>query len=443
MPVSQPFSLTNIPINPPDTAQTLPQPPNRLRQRLQALQGKGQPLEKGARQSLEGGLSADLSRVHIHTDAEADTLAQSLQAEAFTTGPDIFFRAGRYAPSTSEGFHILAHEATHVVQQTVKKSPEISTGESLTISHPDDHAEQSAEATARQLTRTHQGASDRTGHLFQSRPGSFHSPTATPSSSPLLVQRMMTPRSLKVKAKTKEQEEQERKKRLKTTNPTNAPTTVPPTPAPTTPIPIVSTTPTPSIPITPTPIISTTPTPSIPTTPTPIVSTVPTPSVPIPPTPVVSPVPPTPHVVPPPVPAPPPIPAVLAGYTGKDILAHIYISKVSPGYYPDARDALADIAKTVKTSLTQHLDATGTPSEILASYPKALSQEEIEALASAFLGKKVSGTGIQGQNIALGGTKVHLTYRPPSVKVRSKDYEANLQIRVNDKNVLNYHIPAS
>ncbi|NEP28586.1 DUF4157 domain-containing protein, partial [Moorena sp. SIO3I6] len=41
-----------------------------------------------------------------------------IQARAFTTGKDIFFRQGEYNPGSQEGKKLIAHELTHVVQQT-------------------------------------------------------------------------------------------------------------------------------------------------------------------------------------------------------------------------------------------------------------------------------------------------------------------------------------
>jgi hypothetical protein len=51
------------------------------------------------------------------TSEDADDLARSLNADAFTTGSDIFFRRGTYRAGTTEGRSLLAHELTHVVQQ--------------------------------------------------------------------------------------------------------------------------------------------------------------------------------------------------------------------------------------------------------------------------------------------------------------------------------------
>ena len=70
---------------------------------------------------MEQRLGADFDGVRLHTDARADRLSRSLQAQAFTTGNDIFFRRGGYAPGSATGRHVLAHELAHVAQQ--RRSP--------------------------------------------------------------------------------------------------------------------------------------------------------------------------------------------------------------------------------------------------------------------------------------------------------------------------------
>ncbi|MCD0155803.1 DUF4157 domain-containing protein [Deinococcus sp. 6GRE01] len=87
-------------------------------QRIQARRGGGNPLPEAVRRHLEHGLNHDLSRVRIHDDAEADKLAKGVNAIAFTTGTDIFFRSGRFDPNTRGGLELLAHEVTHTVQQS-------------------------------------------------------------------------------------------------------------------------------------------------------------------------------------------------------------------------------------------------------------------------------------------------------------------------------------
>nr|MCM0593799.1 DUF4157 domain-containing protein [Gloeotrichia echinulata DEX184] len=60
---------------------------------------------------------ADFSGVKVHTDGQSDQLNRSIQARAFTTGQDVFFRQGEYNPGSRGGQELIAHELTHVVQQ--------------------------------------------------------------------------------------------------------------------------------------------------------------------------------------------------------------------------------------------------------------------------------------------------------------------------------------
>jgi hypothetical protein len=84
---------------------------------IQQAQGGGSPLDAGVRATMGGVFGVDFSAVKIHTDARAQQLNRSLQAKAFTTGQDIFFGQGVYAPGSREGRELIAHELTHVVQQ--------------------------------------------------------------------------------------------------------------------------------------------------------------------------------------------------------------------------------------------------------------------------------------------------------------------------------------
>lgn len=67
---------------------------------------------------MEQAFGADFSGVKVHTDTQADQLNQSIQAKAFTIGQDVFFRSGTYEPGSHGGQELLAHELTHVVQQS-------------------------------------------------------------------------------------------------------------------------------------------------------------------------------------------------------------------------------------------------------------------------------------------------------------------------------------
>lgn len=64
------------------------------------------------------GEKFDLSRVRVHTDARAAESARSVNALAYTVGNSIVFGAGQFAPQTHDGRRLIAHELTHVAQQT-------------------------------------------------------------------------------------------------------------------------------------------------------------------------------------------------------------------------------------------------------------------------------------------------------------------------------------
>lgn len=84
---------------------------------IETARGSGQPLAEGVRAPMEQAMGADFSRVRVHTDPQADQLSRSLNAHAFTTGEDLFFRDGAFRPQSDEGEELLAHELAHVVQQ--------------------------------------------------------------------------------------------------------------------------------------------------------------------------------------------------------------------------------------------------------------------------------------------------------------------------------------
>lgn len=88
-----------------------------VEQAIQRARGGGQALDRGARARMESAFGTDFSGVRVHADARADALNRRLNARAFTTGQDIFFRQGAYDPGSSSGRELLAHELTHVVQQ--------------------------------------------------------------------------------------------------------------------------------------------------------------------------------------------------------------------------------------------------------------------------------------------------------------------------------------
>ncbi|MCE7991875.1 MAG: DUF4157 domain-containing protein [Roseivirga sp.] len=85
---------------------------------IQTTQGHGSPMAKSTRAEMENGIGADFSSVRIHTDSSAIKMNQEMGARAFTTGRDVYFNTGEYRPETKSGKQLLAHELTHVVQQS-------------------------------------------------------------------------------------------------------------------------------------------------------------------------------------------------------------------------------------------------------------------------------------------------------------------------------------
>ena len=95
-----------------------------VQQSIQQARGGGHLLPENVRGSMEQAFGANFGGVRIHTDTKANQLNQSLQAHAFTTGQDIYFRRGAYDPIGRRGQMLLAHELTHVIQQDGSGRPQ-------------------------------------------------------------------------------------------------------------------------------------------------------------------------------------------------------------------------------------------------------------------------------------------------------------------------------
>ena len=80
--------------------------------------GGGQPLDLATRNEMESRFGHDFDDVRLHTDSGAAEAARAVRARAFTIGRDIYFGDGKLDPSSEQGRKLIAHELTHVVQQS-------------------------------------------------------------------------------------------------------------------------------------------------------------------------------------------------------------------------------------------------------------------------------------------------------------------------------------
>ncbi len=84
----------------------------------QVLSSPGQPLDAGTRSFMESRFHHDFSHVRVHTDARAAESARAVGANAYTVAQDVVFGPGLFQPGTAMGQRLLAHELTHVLQQS-------------------------------------------------------------------------------------------------------------------------------------------------------------------------------------------------------------------------------------------------------------------------------------------------------------------------------------
>jgi len=116
--------------------------------RINRARGGGQPLESAVQEQMGAAMGYDFTGVRVHTSPESADLNRQLSARAFTTGQDIFVRQGDYAPHSSSGRELIAHELSHVVQQSTGRVG--GSGGRMTVRPAGDAFEQEADALARQ-----------------------------------------------------------------------------------------------------------------------------------------------------------------------------------------------------------------------------------------------------------------------------------------------------
>src|SRR6266851_830719 len=109
---------------------------------------------------VESPAARDRAGIRLHTDDSAAKSADSLGAAAYTRGRDIYFGAGKYAPVTSEGKELLAHELSHALRNEPGEQSTRSLATSDVVS-ADDRSEREADSIGRRQgwgTSTHAGA---------------------------------------------------------------------------------------------------------------------------------------------------------------------------------------------------------------------------------------------------------------------------------------------
>ncbi|CAG0930519.1 hypothetical protein TFLX_01800 [Thermoflexales bacterium] len=107
----------------------------------------GQPLAPSTRAFMESRFGHEFSQVRVHTDRRANDSAHAVNALAYTVGRNIVFGAGQYTPETAAGDALLAHELTHVIQQ----SHQTLALQTLRLGSPTSTDEREAEAVSAQI----------------------------------------------------------------------------------------------------------------------------------------------------------------------------------------------------------------------------------------------------------------------------------------------------
>jgi len=113
----------------------------------EVLRSPGQPLDAATRTVMEPRLGHDFSRVRVHTNDKAAESAHAVNALAYAVGRDIVFAAGQYAPQSTAGRELLAHELVHTMQQDFGRG-ESGTPDRLMLGDPGDAAEREAASVA-------------------------------------------------------------------------------------------------------------------------------------------------------------------------------------------------------------------------------------------------------------------------------------------------------
>lgn len=116
----------------------------------EVLRSPGHPLDPSTRAYFEPRFGHDFSQVRVHTDAKAAESAHATNALAYTVGRDVVFAQQQYRPATINGQQLLAHEFTHVLQQSSARHS--SFVDRLTLDPPHSVTEREAQRIAMEVS---------------------------------------------------------------------------------------------------------------------------------------------------------------------------------------------------------------------------------------------------------------------------------------------------
>ena len=122
----------------------------------EVLRSPGRPLDPDSLAFMQPRFGHDFSGVRVHTGAKAEESSKAVNALAYTVGRNVVFGAGEYAPHTSRGKQLMAHELMHVVQQRGAPSP--SSADQLTLDAHDSAFEAEARRTSKDVFARGSGA---------------------------------------------------------------------------------------------------------------------------------------------------------------------------------------------------------------------------------------------------------------------------------------------
>jgi len=119
----------------------------------EVLRSSGRPLDSVTRAFMEPRFRHDFSRVRVHTGTRAAESASAVSAVAYTVGNDVVFGSGQYNPTSHDGRRLLAHELTHVTQNSSAFAK--SSNATLVVGDSADSSEHEADWAAEQIASEH------------------------------------------------------------------------------------------------------------------------------------------------------------------------------------------------------------------------------------------------------------------------------------------------